>query len=216
MQNLSKNIFIKKNLLERKLSGFTGELVSAESNQKAGPFQTASSAAVHRGFTLIELLVVVLIIGVLAAIAYPQYRKAVLKSRFAEVRLKMNEATKALSVGFMEGGGTINMVDSTTYFTGTTAQPLSLDFTSGMKCDWSTSCHSDYFTLHVFCTSEGRLCTVKSYLYGRSNLQDGLAILDMSVQASGVTRRNCYYLNDLGEYFCKGLEQEGWISAPST
>ncbi len=138
-----------------------------------------------RAFTLIELLVVVLIIGILAAVAVPQYQKAVEKSRAVEVISLLNAAEKAINVFMLENG----YQDASTE-----------DFVLTIK---PSAQFKQNFGYDVVCWEEDQECRVMLNHYSDARTQ---ADIDFDNRNNTWTR-TCTPHNANGEVLCNYLKQ---------
>ena len=146
-----------------------------------------------KGFTLIELLVVVLIIGILAAIALPQYRKSVEKAKVAEALLNFKTIKESTERYVLANGLTSGI-----YFEDI---PLDVELSGGEFGD-STSYTTKNYRYSVWVDSNHY--EIEVYTNSDTNYY-------ILVYNSDRNQNECWDGGtEMGEYICHYLESQGW------
>ena len=160
---------------------------------------TLSIFSSSKGFTLLELLVVVLIIGILASIALPQYEMAVTKSRAMSMLPLMRRWYDAMQEYKLQHGD---------YDIGD-ASALGANWPSDWKksvdedesCGDDSSCSNDYWTCDINAAEDGSvICVYKQIFQIIINQPDGY---DYCGGNQG--KIICEPWNEDGEKICKNL-----------
>lgn len=146
--------------------------------------RTGAGVALKRqGFTLIELMIVVLIIGILAAIAWPQYTQYVLDSNRSTCAAKLVELSNHMERYFTENQSYRDSSDN---------PPAVTDFLSSASCPPDSS--NPTYTLSIAADSDTEY-TLTATAQGRQTNDDcGNLTLDETGDkgASGGTVNQCW------------------------
>ena len=164
-----------------------------------------------KGFTLLELLVVVLIIGILSAIAIPQYKKAVEKAYLSEALANVSSIQKAMDIYVLANGYPTD--NSYVYFfNNNPTASLDLDFENTLKCS-RYICYSDFFTYYGYCSKAECYIFIERRRRGSNNQSTGgedLYDLDFwKGKNQNSWGKECNY-NPSRKYVCDFLESEGF------
>lgn len=159
-----------------------------------------NTKCLKRGFTLIELLVVVLIIGILAAVALPQYQKAVDKSRVSQGVQLISSLQKATEVWILEHPGE-NAYD---FFQEDATHFLDIDlpcwYQDSDRCRVGKNIGET--TIEISTTGSA---IVFLRVYWDSSWDEYLPIGALR-DANGQWSYKCGYYNDRGKAICDGLQ----------